>query len=205
MDIKFHGGNCLSLTVKKAVLMIDAGEKGVEANASKAQVHLATMTNFAPNKTDGFEIDGPGEYEVAGFSVTGIPARANMDEEGKQNATIYTIVVAGYKLLVLGHVDPNLTDKQLEEIGMVDIAFVPVGGNGFSMDGVSAAKVITKIEPKIVIPTHYKMSDVNYEVPQDSLESFVKEIGATPEKQDKLKLKNGIVPDNLTVIELGRS
>lgn len=203
MDIKLLGGNCISINVKKAELVVDAGEKGVDQTIKKAAVHLATMKEFNPAKPEeAFIIDTPGEYEVAGFSINGIGAKANMDEDGKKSATIYTVVVAGYKIAIVGHIDPKISDDMLEQIGTIDIAIVPVGGNGFTMDGAMAAKLIGKLEPKIVIPTHYKMSDVDYEVPQDDLELFTKEIAVTPEKVEKLKLKNGAVPDNLVVYQL---
>lgn len=203
MDIKLLGGNCISINVKKAVLMVDAGEKGVEQDVKKAAVHIATMSDFGPAKPgEAFTIDAPGEYEVAGFSIQGIAAKANMDEEGKRTATIYTVVVAGYKIAIVGHIDPKIDEHLLEQIGMIDIAIVPVGGNGFTMDGAMAAKLIGKLGPKIVIPTHYKMTGVKYEVPQDDLELFTKEIAVASEKLEKLKLKNGAVPDNLTVYEL---
>lgn len=203
MDIKLHGGNCVSITVKKSELVVDAGEKGVDCKSKKTAVHLATMKEFNPKgMPETFMIDCPGEYEVAGFSVMGIGAKANMDEPGKKSATIYTVVIAGYKIAIIGHIDPNVSEQMLEQIGMIDIAIVPVGGNGFTMDGAMAAKLIVKLDPKIVIPTHYKMSGVGYEVPQDDLELFTKEIGVVPESVEKLKLKNGVVPDNMIVYKL---
>src|SRR5690606_31480754 len=89
-----------------------------------------------------FTIASPGEYEVADVSVQGIAARSHMDEEGKTSATIYRLLVDGIRVAVLGHIYPALNDEQLEAIGTVDIMFIPVGGNGYTLDSIGAQKLI---------------------------------------------------------------
>jgi L-ascorbate metabolism protein UlaG (beta-lactamase superfamily) len=84
-----------------------------------------------------------------------------------------------------------LNEKQLEEIGMVDILIIPVGGNGFTLDAKGAQKLIKDIDPKIVIPTNYDDKAITYPVPASDLETFFKELAVEPkEKSAKLKLKN---------------
>ena len=87
-----------------------------------------------------------------------------------------------------GHIYPDLSEDQLEAIGPVDVLIVPVGGNGYTLDGAGALRVIKKIEPKVVIPTHYADKGIKYEVPQRSLEEALKEMGMEPaEKVEKYK------------------
>src|SRR5205823_14803322 len=124
-----------------------------------------------------FKAEMPGEYEVAGVVIHGIAARSHMDEEGKQSAVIYTIEADDTKLAIIGHIYPELSEAQLEQIGLVDLAVVPVGGNGYTLDGVGALKVIKQIEPKVVIPTHYNDPAIHYEVPQAELSAAVKNLG----------------------------
>jgi L-ascorbate metabolism protein UlaG (beta-lactamase superfamily) len=88
---------------------------------------------------------------------------------------------------------------------MIDILIVPVGGNGYTLDAIGAEKVIKKIDPKVVIPTHYEDKAVKYEVPQAPIDEFFKQIAVTPEKIDKLKIKNDIFSDNLVVYQIDRS
>ena len=57
---------------------------------------------------------------------------------------------------------------------MVDVLFVPVGGNGYTLDAIGALKIIKKIEPKIIIPTHYADKAIKYEVPQADLDEVMK-------------------------------
>ncbi len=206
MELTFKGGNCVVLSSKQATIVFDDNLKALGlSGVKKADVQLLTNHNLKGELIpDAFLIDGPGEYEVKEASVKGIPARAHLDTEGELNATIYTVIIGGTKVAVLGHIHPDLSDDDLEAIGMVDILVVPVGGNGYTLDSVGAAKMIKAIDPKIVIPTHYADKGVKYEVPQAEVADFLKEIGSEGEKLDKLKLKGDILLDKLTVYLLDR-
>ena len=207
MDITYHGANCLTLATKEAAVVIDDNLAAIGGGAiKKVDIRIFTNQNLKPeNLDDAFVVDGPGEYEMKKVSVIGIPARSHMDEEGKHSATIYKVVAGGVSFAIVGHVFPELSDEVLEKIGVIDILVVPVGGNGYTLDKVGAAKVLKKIEPKAVIPTHYKQSGINYEVPQAELGEFMQEIGAEATKEDKLKIKGGLVNEHLVVYELAKN
>ena len=206
MEITYHGANCLTLTTKKATVVIDDNLAALGAKSiNKATIRLYTNRNLKPEAAadEAFVIDGPGEYEISKVSVIGVPSQSHMDEPGKHTATIYKVITEGVSMVVMGHVMPDLTDEQLEQIGVVDLLIIPVGGNGYTLDKVGAAKILKKIEPKAVIPTHYAKKGINYEVPQSELSEFMQEIGAEPTKESSLKLKGGFVPtENLVVYEL---
>lgn len=206
MEITYHGANCLTLTTKKATVVIDDNLADIGAKTiNKATIRIYSNRNLKPETPadEAFVIDGPGEYEISKVSVIGVPAQSHMDEPGKHTATIYKVISEGVSLAIVGHVMSDLSDEQLEQIGVVDILIVPVGGNGYTLDKIGAAKMIKKIEPKAVIPTHYAQKGINYEVPQAELAEFMTEIGAEPTKEDKLKLKGGVIAgENLVVYEL---
>ncbi len=209
MELQFKGANCVTLQTKKAKVVIDDNlkELGLPSVSDKADIAIYTSRELFKNRggKDTFVIDGPGEYEISEISVKGIPARAHMDEDKKHTATVYRIAVGSTMICVLGHVFEDLSDDQLEALGMIDILIVPVGNSGYTLDAKGAEKLIKKIDPKIVIPTHYADSNVKFEVPQASLEEFTKEMSVTPEKVDKLKFKNDIFPENLVVYHLERT
>jgi len=149
-------------------------------------------------------IDQPGEYEVGDVSIAGVAARAHIDEPGTHSATIYKLVVDDVRVAVLGHIYPDLDEDQLEALGTVDVLLVPVGGNGYTLDSVGALQLIKEIEPKLVIPTHYADSSLNFAVPQQSLEEALKGLGMEPkETTTKLKIKAGELGDvtQLVVLE----
>jgi L-ascorbate metabolism protein UlaG (beta-lactamase superfamily) len=133
-------------------------------------------------------IDHPGEYEVSDTSIQAIAARAHIDETNQKTATMFKIIGEDVRVAIVGHIYPDLTDRQLEDLGTVDVLIIPVGGNGYTLDSVGALKIIKKIEPKIVIPTHYDDGVVKYAVPQQTLEDALKGL-AMESKEAVLKLK----------------
>jgi L-ascorbate metabolism protein UlaG (beta-lactamase superfamily) len=111
-------------------------------------------------------LDGPGEFEVGDISIVGIAAQAHIDEPGQKQATMFKLAAADQNVLITGHIYPELSDTQLETIGIVDVLVVPVGGNGYTLDPVGALKLIKAIDPKLVIPTHYSANGFQNPVPQ---------------------------------------
>jgi L-ascorbate metabolism protein UlaG (beta-lactamase superfamily) len=194
------------MSTKHATLVTDPGvsKLGLKIPLGKVNVELATQADFVEPSKEVIVIDSPGEYEVSRLLVHGIAARSHTDEEGKQSVTMYKVMNSEISLLVTGHIHPDLSDDQLEAIGTVDLVVIPVGGNGYTLDAAGAAEVIKKLEPRAVIPTHYKDSRVKYPVPQNDLEPFLKEMATNHEKLPKLKIKNGELPEILTVFELER-
>lgn len=208
MDLQFYGANCVVVGGKQVRLVIDdnLSDLGAKTVSKEGDVALFTSGYTNPPKDAKIVIDQPGEYEVSGVSVYGIAARAHVDEEGQRNATIYKIVSDDISVLVVGHVYPELSDSQLEAIGMVDVMIVPVGGNGYTLDGVGALKLVKKVEPKLVIPTHFDDGALTFPVPQQTLEQAIKALTMEPkETLPKLKLKGGELGDTTQLVVLEKS
>ena len=208
MDIQFYGANCLVLTTKQARIVLDdnLAELGAKSVAKAGDIALFTGTHGTPATAPKIVIDQPGEYEVSGVSIYGIEARAHMDEEGKKTATMYKLLIDDLKILITGHVYPELSDDQLETIGMVDLMIVPVGGNGYTLDGVGALKLIKDVEPKLVVPTHYEEKGLNYPMPQQPLDVALKALAMEPkETTTKLKLKSADLTDTTQLVVLEKA
>jgi L-ascorbate metabolism protein UlaG (beta-lactamase superfamily) len=208
MDVQFYGANCVVITGKQARLVVDDNLIGLGAKSVVKAGDIVLFTNSTQDPVPDAKlvIDRPGEYEVAGASVYGIAARAHTDEDGPKNTTMYKIMLEDISILVTGHIFPELSDEQLEAIGMVDIMFVPVGGNGLTLDGVDALKLVKKIEPKLVIPTHYEDATLQFPVPQQSLEQALQGLGMEPkEATAKLRLKSADLSDVTQLIVLERT
>ena len=209
-DIEYKGANTVVISTKKATIVTDpklsvAGLKNVSI---KGAVELATEARFATNGPDAdLLIEGPGEYGVDNFDILGIGAQRHLDAEGQElRGTIYRIKYGEVRIGLIGNIYENLNDDQLEALGVVDILIIPIGGNGYTLDSTGATSLIRKISPKVVIPVHYADSALKYEVAQDSLDTFVKELGAPVETVSKYKLKGVMsLPTILTVVEISRS
>lgn len=206
MDIQFYGANCITLGYKTARLVIDDNlkELGQKSITAKGDVALFTSTLVQKTPPDlKLSITNPGEYEAADFSITGIPARAHVGEDGLFTATIYKITANDINVLVTGHIFPKLSEAQLEMIGMIDVLIVPVGGHGYTLDPEGALRIVKEIEPKIIIPTHYADAALNFPVPQFTLTEALKTLGMEPkETLSKLKLKSTDLSDVTQLIVL---
>lgn len=183
--------------------LADLGGKPV---TKPGDIVLFTGAHGEPKVETKLIVDSPGEYEVSDVSIYGIPARAHMDEPGVHTATMYKVLTKELSIFIPGHIYPELSDAQLEAIGMVDVMAVPVGGSGYTLDPLGALKIIKAIEPKIIIPTHFDAKGLNYPVPQQDLQHVLHEMSMEPkERTDKLKLKSADLPDLTQLIVLERS
>lgn len=177
MDVQFYGANCVVLTSKQARVVIDdtLADLGVKSVTREGDICLFTGAKPATIAAGPkLIIDMPGEYEASNVSITGIQVRAHMDEEKQRNGVMYKITWGETKYLITGHAFPKLSEAELEMIGIVDVMFVPVGGNGYTLDATGALQLIKQVEPKVVVPTHYADNRLKYEVPQTELEDALK-------------------------------
>lgn len=207
MEIEYKGANCVVITTKKATLTVDPKLSlvGLKDITPKDAIVLATQPEFGI-KNEAVAIDQPGEYEVSNITVVGVPAKRAIDHEDVQRATMYRVATGEVNIAIIGHVVTPLTEEQLEALGVIDVVVIPVGGNGYTLDAHQAVAAVRQLDPKVVIPTHFDDKTVKYEVPQMELEPFLKELGAEQhEIMPKWKVKNGIIPDSLQVVELTRT
>lgn len=193
MDIQFYGANCVAISTGKARIVVDDNleDLGGKSPMKPGDIALYTGVHALPTQETKMVIDGPGEYEAADVSIYGIPMRAHIDEQGQKNATVYKITAHDVKVLVLGHVYPEVSESELEEMGVVDVLVVPVGGNGFTLDPIGAATLIKEIEPKLVVPVYYDDSSLKLPVPAQTLDQALQALGMEPrERTTKLKVKS---------------
>ena len=126
-----------------------------------------------------FAVSGPGEYEIGGVFIKGLPSISNFGGKELIN-TIYTVSLENMNICFLGAIDTTeLKTETIEALDEIDILFVPIGGEGV-LDPAKAYKLAVSLEPKIIIPMHYTDA---------TLKTFLKEAGETPESMSKLTLK----------------
>jgi hypothetical protein len=207
-ELEYKGGNTVVLSTKKSKLITDPKQSliGLKDIEPKNMIAVATEERLACHSDDSvLEIEGPGEYEVGDFSIKGIPVQRHLDAEGF-GSTMYRIEVGEVRIALLGNIDPELSEEQLEQLGVVDMIILPVGGGGYTLDATSAANLVRKIDANVVVPIHYADTALKYEVPQDTVETFEKEFNAAVETVDKLKVKSlSSLPLTPTVYIVARS
>jgi len=94
--------------------------------------------------------------KAAGIGFKGVIGYHD-DERGRMRGgnIIFCFVVDGIRLCHLGDLGHRLDDKQLAEIGAVDILFIPVGGL-YTIDAAMATAVCDQLKPGVIIPMHYR-------------------------------------------------
>lgn len=206
MELQYHGANCISILTKKLRVVIDDNLSQVGLKSIIKPEDVTIYTNTQDNYQDSrLVISDPGEYEVSEVSVFGIPARSHMDEKGQESATIFKIQYEDIRVGVVGHIHPDISEEYIEELGAVDILVVPVGGNGYTLDGIGALSVIKKFDPKVVIPTHYADSKITYPVSQQDLAEALKGLSMEPKDTlSKFKPKSSDLIDGLSLVVLER-
>ncbi len=208
MDIQFYGANCVVVSTKQIRLVFDdnLASLGAKPVVREGDVALFTMPHREGIADAKMTIDIPGEYEISGVNVRGIQARAHTDGDSERNATMYKVTSGDVKILVIGHIYPKLSESKLEDIGLVDVLLIPVGGIGYTLDPTGALQVVKAIEPKVFVPTHFADKELKYEVPQQSLDDAVKAFGVEPkETTKKLQFKPGETADTTQLVILEKS
>jgi L-ascorbate metabolism protein UlaG (beta-lactamase superfamily) len=150
-------------------------------------------------------INSPGEYEIDDVYISGVQTFHD-DKEGKERGinTAYSIDIEGINIVHLGDLGHQLDEKSIAKLGVVDILLVPVGGK-FTIDSFEASKIISSLEPKIVIPMHYKTDDSKLEELAD-ISVFLHEMGEkSPQKEDSLKLQSAPSNEDTKIIILNPS
>jgi L-ascorbate metabolism protein UlaG (beta-lactamase superfamily) len=137
-------------------------------------------------------IDTAGEYEIKGVFIEGVESSHDA-ESGKERGgnIIYRIEMEDISITHLGDLGHVLDTKQLEKLEGTDILLIPVGGK-YTINAAKAVEVISQIEPRIVIPMHYKVPGLKVDI--EGVEKFIKELGIKPRNEEKLKISKKDLP-----------
>ena len=214
MEITWYGHSCFRLTERNyATVVTDPFDnKTVGYDSLKLRSDIVTVSHDAPghNNTDAVKgtshvIDGAGEFEIGGVFITGVQTdggsgkKKKDKEKGAQN-TVYVFDYDGITVAHLGDLQEVPTQSEIEALGTINVALVPVGGGG-ALNAAKAAEIISVIEPNLVIPMHYATPAAKISL--DSLSKFVKEMGLSkPTTQPSLKVTRSGLPDETHVVVL---
>lgn len=208
MDINWLGHSCFKIRGRQASIVTDPYPPDLGYSLGKPSADIVTISHQHPSHNykqgvggDYKLITGPGEYEIRDVLIIGIATFH--DAEGGQKRgknTIYLMDVDGVAICHLGDLGHVLTAEQVEEIDNVDVLLLPVGGVS-TIDASMAAEVIRQLEPKVVVPMHYKTPVLNREL--GPVEKFLKEMGIERlDSQPKLSLTLSSLPASTQVFLL---
>lgn len=215
MEITWFGHSCFRLMERGlASVVTDPYDDSLGYPSLKLKADIVTVSHEAPGhshveavKGEKRALTGPGEYEIGGVFITGIPTnRSDVDSKKKgkgaevKSNTVYVFDYDGFTVCHLGDLDHVPTQSQIEALGAVDVALVPVGGGG-GLNAAQAAEVISLIEPSLVVPMHYRTDSGSSNL--DPVSKFLKEMGlGTAKAEPLLKVSKSGLPDETRVILL---
>lgn len=208
MEISWLGYSCFRLKGKNTTVITDPFSPDLGYNLGKPAARIVTVSHAhkdhshsRPFDSETKVISRPGEYEVGGVLIIGISTfhdGENGARLGKNN--VYAIEVDDINICHLGDLGHPLSSDQIEELGNIDILLVPVGG-GDTISASQGAALVRSIEPKIVIPMHYKTPTLDK--PLDGVDKFLKEMGLNESvAQPKLVVSKGSLPLTTQVVVL---
>ena len=208
MDISWIGHSCFRIKGSHTTVVTDPYSPDLGYSLGKPTASIVTVSHQHPGHSyvQGIGgkprlVTGPGEYEIGGVLIIGIPTFHDADRGGKRGKnTVYLMEVDEVAVCHLGDLGHVLTAEQVEEMGNVDVLLLPVGGMS-TINASMAAEVVRQLEPKVVVPMHYKTSKLNREL--EPVERFLKEIGVKDiQPQPKLSFTKSNLPVSTQVFLL---
>ena len=210
MEITWYGHSCFRLTERGTATVVtdpyDTTKIGYSALKLKADIVTVSHNASGHNHTKAVKgtshvIDGPGEFEIGGVFITAVQTNGkNNDDDKELRNTLYVFDYDSVTVAHLGDLKRVPSQKEVERLGAVNVALVPVGGGG-GLNAAKAAEVISLLEPNIVIPMHYATKDGKLEL--DSLDKFLKEMGLSKtEAEPSLKVTRSGLPQETRVVVL---
>jgi L-ascorbate metabolism protein UlaG (beta-lactamase superfamily) len=209
MEINWLGQSSFRIKGKQVTIITDPYRSENGGNSGRSSAGIICLSYESPQSDaaiakiggEPYIIRGPGEYEVKDVLIIGIPSYQDENKgsvRGKN--TIYALEIEEVSICHLGRLGHLLDDAQIEIIGNVDVLLLPVGGN-LTINASLAAKLVRSIEPKVVIPMHYKTPRTSLEI--DPVDKFLSEIGAQGiPAQPKVSISRNNLPQTTQVMLL---
>ena len=208
MDITWLGHSCFRIRGSQAIIITDPFPPDIGYTLGKQTADIVTVSHPHPSHsyTEGINegyrlVKSPGEYEISGVLILGLNTYHDaVKGQSKGKNTVYLMEVDGITICHLGDIGHVLSDDDIEEMGNIDILLVPVGGVS-TINASMAAETVRKVEPKVVIPMHYK--DAKSKRDLEPVDNFLKEMGQTAvEPRPKFTASRTNLPLSLQVVIL---
>ncbi len=215
MQIIWKGQSCFQITTQKTKspvnITIDpfSPEIGLRPPTGAADIVLVTHDHKDHNAVDLVSgqpkiFTTPGEYEIGGISIVGVNTAHDAKQGSERGKNIcFIIEMEEVRTIHLGDLGHTLSQEQLDQIGAVDIVLIPVGGK-FTIGPQEAVEVVNQLEPRVVIPMHYKTESLKSKALSDiaPVDEFLKAMGVAGIKDTKYVTSYEKLPEELTLVVL---
>lgn len=205
MELTWHGLSCFQLQERGlATVVTDPYTERVGLPPLHLRADVVTVSHNAPGHNNtaavsGYEyaLTGPGEYEIGNVFITGV---FTVQEDSAQQNVLFMFDYNGITVAHLGDMARVPTQTQIEGLEQINVLLVPVGG-GNSLNAAQAAELVSMLEPNIVVPMHYKIPQLNFDL--ENVDRFLSEMGVAEAIQEKsLQITPGVLAEETAVVLL---
>ncbi len=174
----------------------------------KESADIVTVSHGHPDHNNVAAVRGNPELvkgavatDIKGIPFKGITSYHDEATGSKRgDNTIFCFDVDGIRICHLGDLGHQLDDKQVTDLGVVDILLVPVGGF-FTIDARVASHVCRQIKPRVIIPMHYKTDKCGF--PIASVDEFLRDKDSVSRLDaSEAEFKLGELPETAQIIVL---
>ena len=210
MEITWFGHSCFRLSERgKAVIVTDPFSDSIGLPMPKLKADVVTISHDAPGHSNAAAVKNyrrivnePGEYEIGGVFIMGVPMHNTLIDPPRWNVA-YVFEFDGLTIAHLGDLDHLPPQSVLEELGNVNVLLVPVGA-GHGLNATQAVELISMLEPSYIIPMHYLTPDSRLSL--EPLDRFLKEMGVSRVQQEEIfKVGSGSLPEQTQIVVLEAS
>ncbi len=211
VTIKWLGHSCFLIWLDDAVKIITDpfdSSVGYPAPEVTADVCVVSHDHFDHNcvsvvKGNPEVVKGSGEKKAKNVSFKGVGTFH--DEKGgslRGENTVFLWELGGIKFAHLGDLGAGLSQEQIKQMGKVDVLFVPTGGY-YTIDAQTAGKVVSDLNPRVVMPMHYKTPVLGSNFPIAGVDEFLKgKENVVKVGQNAITFKKETLPQKTTIYVL---
>ena len=171
IKLTYYGHSCFQMESGGYSIVLDPYTKveGYKELSLEANAVCCSHEHGDHSFRDGVKIVPAGENP---FKITEIQSFHDPEGGAKRGKNIIRIFEAeGTKLAHLGDIGCSLKPEEMEMLRGMDCILVPVGGT-FTINAAEAKALMDELNPRTVIPMHYRRNGFGYGVLQE-LNEFV--------------------------------
>ena len=179
LQIRWHGHACFEITNETTLVTDphDGKSIGIPAPSVTGDIILVSHDHYDHNSVKSVEkenskvVTDERSRNISDIEIRGVESFHDEEQGAKRGKNImYKFTIDGVRFCHLGDLGHDLDEEAVQKIGEVDILFIPIGGT-FTVDDKQAWNVINKIQPKIIIPMHYKIGGLS--LPISGIDPFL--------------------------------
>jgi L-ascorbate metabolism protein UlaG (beta-lactamase superfamily) len=179
LQIRWHGHACFEITDDVTLVTDphDGKSIGIPTPNVQGDIILVSHDHYDHNSVKTVEKENSNVVTddrkriISDIEICGFPSFHDESQGTKRGKNIiFKFICDDITFCHLGDLGHELDTTTVQQIGEIDILFIPIGGT-YTIDSQQAWDVISMIKPKIAIPMHYKIEGLS--LPISNLDPFL--------------------------------